>query len=586
MSHIEDKDLPKYLTLGEYTYTFKAKKVNYNYAYRCKNRKCGVIININEENIVKILKKEKNTKIEYQKVSSKEHSCDKNDKSINIKDVNTSSEDYALASDIIKNNLDKSLEWHIQNLQNNRIILTRNQIKGILQKFRDVNFPKDDIYLNDLSKIKIDISSTNINLKNLNYCYGKLIVVNKKKDRQEILVLFTSIIQIKQFADCNVIFMDGTFKSCPKGFYQIYNILGRDVTTGVIIPLFHILMSKKSYDSYYYIFSFIKSIFANYSLIIDFKKMYFMLDFEKASRKALKDNFPEADIKGCYYHYAKALWAKAKKYGLTRKIIAFETYTLIFSFKIYQFIPVKDKNDYLNEIYTIYADKQEYKKFIKYFTKNWKNCNFLDFEELDKDQIKERTDNVSENFNKNLNKLICRPHPKVSYLVEKLKEYTVKQYNSLIESRILKNEKEPTGYNIYSDIFNFIIKAKEKYKKNLSINMINDFNNDDMANLRNICIKLIKEILDINIDEDKIDSKDNLNIEIEDSIGEEEDIQIIGNENILKDEDEDDKENSNGEEIDDIKKESHNLFDIEVKQKKRGKKTEFTDFYMINEDLF
>ena len=82
----------------------------YNYAYCCKNRKCGVIININEENIIKIIKKEKNDNIEYKKVSSKEHSCDNNDKSINIKDVNTSSEDYALASVIIKNNSDKSLE--------------------------------------------------------------------------------------------------------------------------------------------------------------------------------------------------------------------------------------------------------------------------------------------------------------------------------------------------------------------------------------------------------------------------------------------------------------------------------------------
>ena len=167
--------------------------------------------------------------------------------------------------------MDKSLEWHIQNLQNNKIILTRSQVKGILQKYRDLNFPKDDIYLNDISKVKIDFSSTNIKLKNLNYCYGKVIVLKNKKDRQESLVLFTSTIQIKQFADCNVIFMDGTFKSCPKGYYQIFNILGRDATTGVIIPLFHILMSKKSYDSYYYVFSFIKSIFTNYSLNIDFK---------------------------------------------------------------------------------------------------------------------------------------------------------------------------------------------------------------------------------------------------------------------------------------------------------------------------
>ena len=85
-----------------------------------------------------------------------------------------------------------------------------------------------------------------------------------------------------------------------------------------------------------------------------------MLDFEKASWKSLKDNFPDADIKGCYYHYAKALLANSHNYELTRKKIAFETFIFIF------------KNDYLNEIYSIYSDKLEYKKFIKYFAKNWK----------------------------------------------------------------------------------------------------------------------------------------------------------------------------------------------------------------------
>ena len=192
--------------------------------------------------------------IEYQKVSKKEHTCDINDQSINIKEVKTSSEDYTLATDIIKNNLDKTLEWHIQNLQNNKIAITRNQIKGILQKLRDLNYPKDDIYLNDISKIRIDFSSTNIKLKNLNFCYGKVMVINVEKNRQECFIVFTSNIQIKQFVECNVIFMDGTFKSCPKGYYQIYNILGRDANVGEIIPLFHILMTQKSYDLYYNIF--------------------------------------------------------------------------------------------------------------------------------------------------------------------------------------------------------------------------------------------------------------------------------------------------------------------------------------------
>ena len=54
MSHIEDKNIPKNITLGEFNYTFKEKKVNYNYAYRCRNHKCGVKINTDEDNLRKI----------------------------------------------------------------------------------------------------------------------------------------------------------------------------------------------------------------------------------------------------------------------------------------------------------------------------------------------------------------------------------------------------------------------------------------------------------------------------------------------------------------------------------------------------
>ena len=39
------------------------------------------------------------------------------------------------------------------------------------------------------------------------------------------------------------IFMDATFKSCPKNYYQLFNILV-DVDEGkLIFPVFHILMT-------------------------------------------------------------------------------------------------------------------------------------------------------------------------------------------------------------------------------------------------------------------------------------------------------------------------------------------------------
>ena len=62
----------------------------------------------------------------------------------------------------------KSLYWHVQNLNNNKISLKRNQVKVILENLRDIKFLKDDIYLNDVSNILIDFFPSNIKLKNLN----------------------------------------------------------------------------------------------------------------------------------------------------------------------------------------------------------------------------------------------------------------------------------------------------------------------------------------------------------------------------------------------------------------------------------
>ena len=94
----------------------------------------------------------------------------------------------------------------------------------------------------------------------------------------------------------------------------------KEKNTGLIIPLIFILMSHKSNDIYYYVFNFIKTIIKKLGLKLDLKNTVFMFDFEKSSRKALKDIFSESNILGCYFHYVKALCSKAKKEGSTKKI--------------------------------------------------------------------------------------------------------------------------------------------------------------------------------------------------------------------------------------------------------------------------
>ena len=69
-------DIPKYLNIGDYKYSFKEYLVNDRYSYRCFHRACKVLITINKENLLKIIIKndQKNERIEYS-TNNTEHSC-------------------------------------------------------------------------------------------------------------------------------------------------------------------------------------------------------------------------------------------------------------------------------------------------------------------------------------------------------------------------------------------------------------------------------------------------------------------------------------------------------------------------------
>ena len=138
-------------------------------------------------------------------------------------------------------------------------------------------------------------------------------------------------------------------------------------------------MNTKSYTLYYHVFSYIKNLISSKEIKIKFEDINFTCDFEKSLRKALIEIFPKSNIYGCYFHYVKALWKKAKKYGICRKKFLKETIVLIFSFKIYQYIPRKDKKVFFQEIENIYENKNEYTKFIEYFKKKLGQFRFFRF---------------------------------------------------------------------------------------------------------------------------------------------------------------------------------------------------------------
>ena len=43
------------------------------------------------------------------------------------------------------------------------------------------------------------------------------------------------------------------------------------------------------------------------------------IDFEIATIEALKSSFPNANIKGCFFHFAQANWRKIENIGLAKE---------------------------------------------------------------------------------------------------------------------------------------------------------------------------------------------------------------------------------------------------------------------------
>ena len=112
-----------------------------------------------------------------------------------------------------------------------------------------------------------------------------------------------------------------------------------------------------------------------------------------------------------------------------------------------------------------------YDKFITYFDKNWYNSKYIYLDAVNQIEYLYRTNNYIENFHKQLNEEIEGFHPKISYLVDKLKLFTIKGYQFYIESIVNKKEEKYEKYSVINDILNFITKFNKKYHISLNANM-------------------------------------------------------------------------------------------------------------------
>lgn len=174
-----------------------------------------------------------------------------------------------------------------------------DNIKSGLYKARNKALGVSKLHFESPTKVEIPKKYKNFLLADYN-----------DNDTNNRILIFSSS-DIKTYLDnFEHFFLDGTFKSCPEPFTQIYTIHGLHKITKKMVPLFFGFIHNKTENTYKLIFEMIKS------QIPEWNPVKLTLDYEISAMKAIRKIFPNAVMKGCYYHFCASLFKKAKRLGI------------------------------------------------------------------------------------------------------------------------------------------------------------------------------------------------------------------------------------------------------------------------------
>ncbi|KAE9542890.1 hypothetical protein AGLY_002801, partial [Aphis glycines] len=325
---------------------------------------------------------------------------------------------------------DKPSEQDInrQKLSNNLKRKAVEEISVLPSKFICRELKNSDIHtltLNDTSLIKRNIRNARLSVhpnipKNIAETHAAIneitLVTNTNEsfllvnDNNCGIVWFSTKSNLEVLCGINTIFVDGTFRSCPNFFYQLFTI--HDLVEESYIPLVFFLLPNKETETYVCLFEHTINSCAQYQLIFSPDEVF--IDFEIAIHTAAKLVWPKIVIRGCRFHLGQNWWKKIQALGL------------------------------VNTYKTLNSEKSN---FLKYFF----GLPFLRPEEVTDATFPPniwsafaattvRTTNSCESYHSRLNRRFYSPHPNIFNFIDELLEV---QSETQIKLRS-KNQKKKT----------------------------------------------------------------------------------------------------------------------------------------------
>jgi hypothetical protein len=138
---------------------------------------------------------------------------------------------------------------------------------------------------------------------------GEPFLLSKGTER----IIFTCVSNLRFLCSVSHVFVDGTFKSAPKLFYQLFTI--HAYKNGVYVPTVYMLLGGKKADEYKNAFKDVVQLCTENALT--FNPTTLFADFEQAIHDGARSTWPTINVRGCRFHFAQSLWRKIQNLGLS-----------------------------------------------------------------------------------------------------------------------------------------------------------------------------------------------------------------------------------------------------------------------------
>jgi len=244
-------------------------------------------------------------------------------------------------------------------------------------------------------------------------------------DVQNNIVCFTTQINLDFLKQCDSIFMDGTFSSCPFPFKQLFVIHG--FKNSSYIPLFFSLLPSKCHNAYKTVLDHLKN------HLCDYIPNRVFSDFEQAIHTTIQDVWPTTNLKASRFHQGQAWFRKMQSLGLAKPNMKpgemSEYLKLFFGLPFLRPDEVDDcfvtdimallpPNNSKLTAFTDYILEVYVREDSRYPPSLWAECS----------SSITRTTNACESFHSKLNSMFYHSHPNIFIFIDALNEIQTNGY--------------------------------------------------------------------------------------------------------------------------------------------------------------